>query len=91
MGQAAGALGLSVDHLAHANEEFALHLEAALGLGDIALLNTEIVTVEQRLTREGMPAGMFARYLHAYCQVAEGQLDERGDLILAWLRGITGS
>jgi hypothetical protein len=38
-----------------------------------------------------MPAGMLANYLRAYCQVAEGQLDERGDLILTWLREITSS
>jgi hypothetical protein len=38
-----------------------------------------------------MPAGMLANYLRAYCQVAEGQLDERGDLILAWLRGISSN
>jgi methanogenic corrinoid protein MtbC1 len=91
LGETARALGLSVGHLAHANEEFALHLEAALGLGDVALVNADIASVEQRLIREGMPAGMLADYLRAYRQAAEGQLDERGDLILAWLRGITGS
>jgi methanogenic corrinoid protein MtbC1 len=91
LGETVRALGLSVDHLAHANEEFALHLEAALGLGDIALLNTDIASVEQRLTREGMPAGTLARYLRAYYRVAKEQLDERGDLILAWLRGISSN
>ncbi len=78
-------------HLAHANEEFALHLEAALALGDVALLDTDIATVEQRLAQEGMPAGVLDRYLRAYRQVAEEQLDERGDLILTWLRRVTGS
>jgi len=91
MGQAASAMGLSAWHLAHAHEEFALHLEAALALGDVALLDTGIAGVEQRLVQEGMPAGNLARYLHAYCQVAEEQLDERGDLILAWLRRVTSS
>ena len=91
IGQAAGVIGLSLGHLVHANEEFALHLEAALGLGDVALLDTDITGVEQRLTQEGMPTGMLTRYLRAYCQVAEEQLDERGDLILAWLRRITSN
>jgi len=90
MGQAAGAMGLSVWHLAHANEEFALHLEAALALGDVTLLDTNIASVGQGLAQEGMPAGNLARYLYAYCQVAEEQLDERGDLILAWLRRAAG-
>ena len=91
MGQAASAIGVSLWHLAHANEEFALHLEAALALGDVALLDTDIATVEQRLAQEGMPAGVLDRYLRAYRQVAEEQLDERGDLILTWLRRVTGS
>jgi MerR family transcriptional regulator, light-induced transcriptional regulator len=91
MGQAAGVIGVSVRHLAHANEEFALHLEAALALGDVALLDTDIASVEQRLAHEGLPAGVLGRYLPAYCQVAEQLLDERGAPILAWLRRVTNS
>ena len=91
MGQAVGTIGVSVWHLAHANEEFALHLEAALSLGDVALLGADITGVEQRLAHVGMPAGMLGRYLSAYYQSAEEALDERGDLILAWLRGVTSS
>jgi methanogenic corrinoid protein MtbC1 len=91
MGQAGSTTGLSLWHLAHANEEFALHLEAALALGDVALLDTDIASVEQRLAQEGMPAGTLARYLSAYRQIAEEQLDGRGDLILAWLRRVTSS
>jgi hypothetical protein len=91
MGQAAGEMGISVRHLAHANEEFALHLEAALALGDVALLDTDIASMEQRLAHEGLPAGILGRYLHAYCQAAEEQLDERGAPILAWLRRVTSS
>lgn len=88
---AAHAIDLSPRQLAHANEELALHLEAALALGDIALLDGEIAGVEQRLAAEGMPDGTQLRYLRAYRRAAEGQIDERGDLILAWLRTITGS
>jgi DNA-binding transcriptional MerR regulator/methylmalonyl-CoA mutase cobalamin-binding subunit len=90
MAQAAGAIGLSAGQMAHANEEFALHLEAALALGDVALLDTDIASVEQRLAQENMPAGTLGRYLSAYCQVAEEELDERGELILAWLRRVAG-
>ena len=68
-----------------------LHCTWRLLLGDVALLDTDITGVEQRLTQEGMPTGMLTRYLRAYCQVAEEQLDERGDLILAWLRRITSA
>jgi len=91
MGLAAGATGLSPWHLTHANEEFALHLEASLALGDVALLDTDIASVEQGLAQEGMPAGTLARYLIAYRQIAEEQLDGRGDPILAWLRKVTSS
>ncbi len=86
MGEAAGAMGFAAWHLAHANEAFALHLEAALALGDAALLDADMASVEQRLAQEGMPAGNLARYLEAYRRVAEEELDERGDAILAWLR-----
>ncbi len=74
MGQTADAIGLSAGHLAHANQELALHLEAALALGDMALLDTDIATVEQRPAREGMPAGMLAHYLLAYYRIAEEEL-----------------
>jgi DNA-binding transcriptional MerR regulator len=91
MSQAADATGLSSWYLAHASEEFALHLEAALALGDMAFLDTDTANVEQMLTHEGLSAGMFARYLRTYCRVVEGQLDERGELIRAWLRRVTSS
>jgi methanogenic corrinoid protein MtbC1 len=90
LGQTAGATGLSWWHLARANDELALHIKAALALGDVALLDPDIASIQQMLAHEGVPAGIFARYLHAYCQVAEGQLDERGAPILAWLRRHTG-
>jgi len=86
MGQAAEAMGLPVWHLAHANEAFALHLEAALALGDAALVDADIASVEQGLVQEGMPAGNLARYLGAYRRAAEEELDERGEAILEWLR-----
>jgi DNA-binding transcriptional MerR regulator len=67
-----------------------LHLEAALALGDMTLLDADITSMERRLAHEGLPAGVLGRYLSAYCQVAEKELDERGELILAWLRRVAG-
>jgi len=91
IGQAADGIGIPLWHLAHANEEFALHLESALALGDVALLDTDITSVEQRLAQESIPAGTLGRYLSTYSQIAEEQLDKRGAPILTWLRRVTSS
>ena len=91
MSQTAGEIGLSLWHLAHANEEFAANLEAALALGDAAFLDFNIADAEERLTWAGVPEGTLARYLHAYRVAAEEELDRRGDLILTWLQKATGS
>ena len=90
-GRAAGAAGLSWSYLAHANEELASHLEAALVLGDVALLNSDMAGVEQMLAQDGAPADLSSRYLRAYSRAVEGQLDERGEPIRAWLRRVTNS
>jgi DNA-binding transcriptional MerR regulator len=86
LGQAGAAIGLSPWHLAHAGHEFARHLGAALELGDVGLLDTDIASVELGLAPHRIPEGTVPRFLRAYCHVAEGQLDERGAPILAWLR-----
>jgi len=90
-GRAACAAGLSWSYLAHANEELASHLEAALVLGDVALLNSDMAGVEQMLAQDGAPADLSSRYLRAYSRAVEGQLDERGEPIRAWLRRVTNS
>jgi methanogenic corrinoid protein MtbC1 len=84
--RAAGELELEPQCLAHSNEALALDLEAALALGELELLGTDIAGMKERLVQGGMPAGVLPRYLRAYCQAAEKQLGERGQVILAWLR-----
>jgi hypothetical protein len=47
--------------------------------------------VEQMLAQDGAPADLSSRYLRAYSRAVEGQLDERGEPIRAWLRRVTNS
>jgi methanogenic corrinoid protein MtbC1 len=79
------AEGVSSNHLAVANRELGLNIGAALALGDMAFLGTDIEWVEGLIKNYRMPAESLDAYLRAYYGVAQEQLDERGEPVLAWL------
>jgi DNA-binding transcriptional MerR regulator len=71
--------------LANANSEFARNIIAALMLGDIAFLGTNILWVEGLFINHQLPTEQFYRYLSAYSQAVQAHLDERGQIIRDWL------
>lgn len=81
--------GVSSHHLAVANRELGLNINAALALGDMDFLGTGIEWVDGLVKNYGVPAGSLAAYLRAYYGAARLQLDERGEPILAWLGSLT--
>jgi DNA-binding transcriptional MerR regulator len=89
-GQAAGALGLCPSHLDRAGGELGQHIEAALSLGDLALLGSDPLTVGRQIGTHEVPAGELAHYLSAYRQAASEQMDERGAPVVAWLENVAG-
>jgi DNA-binding transcriptional MerR regulator len=83
--QAGSGAGYAHGHLALVNRELGLNIAAALALGDMDLLGTDIEWVTGLLRNRGLPDEALFGYLHAYHQTALQQLDERGQLITAWL------
>lgn len=77
--------GMASNHLAVANREMGLNIGAALALGNMGYLGTDIEWVDGLVKNYRMPDESLGVYLRAYYQVAQEQLDERGEPILAWL------
>jgi hypothetical protein len=72
------------NHLAMANRELGLNIGAALALGDMDFLGTDIEWVAGLLRNHGLPGEALYSYLHAYQQTIGEQLDERGQPIITW-------
>jgi methanogenic corrinoid protein MtbC1 len=73
------------NHLALAHRELGWNIDAALGLGDMDFLGSDVEWVTGLLRNHHLPAGALLGYLRAYHQAASEQLDERGRPITAWL------
>lgn len=76
--------------IAHADLETANYflgrgISAALTLGDVALLGTDLEWVGGLLENYGTNHGALQYYLRAYRQAAHEQLDQRGAPVLSWL------
>jgi methanogenic corrinoid protein MtbC1 len=80
------------DHnrLALANRELGWNIDAALGLGDMDFLGSDVEWVTGLLRNYHLPAGALPGYLHAYHQAASEHLDERGRPITGWLGDLLG-
>jgi MerR family transcriptional regulator, light-induced transcriptional regulator len=74
--------------LATANIEFARNIVAALILGDIEFMGASVAWVEGLFVNHKLPEAQLWRYLTAYRQAVQTQLDERGQIIRAWLAGL---
>jgi DNA-binding transcriptional MerR regulator len=79
------ALGIRAEHLSIANEALSRNVAAALMLGDIDFLCTDIAWVEGLLDNQGIPRDTLGRYVHAYRQAAESHLKGAGRPIVEWL------
>ena len=89
--KATGGGGIAPAHLALANRELALHITAALSLGDMGFVGTDITWLLGLLSHH-LPGGYrqepqdsLRAYLKAYHESARMNLDERGQPILDWL------
>jgi DNA-binding transcriptional MerR regulator len=77
--------GIASNHLNLANAELGQNIHAALSLGSMGFLGTDIEWVEGLLRNYELPTEVLYGYLDAYHQIAEEQLDERGQPIVEWL------
>jgi DNA-binding transcriptional MerR regulator len=77
--------GYAQNHLALASRQLGLNIGAALALGDMEFLRTDIEWVTGLIRNRHLPVEALYGYLHAYRQTAIEQLDERGQPVVAWL------
>jgi DNA-binding transcriptional MerR regulator len=82
--QTLNSAGSAHNHLALANRELSLNIGAALALGDMDYLGTDIEWVTGLLRNHRLPVEALYGYLHAYRQTVGEQLDERGQPIITW-------
>jgi len=82
--QSAAQLGMPHWHLALANHELGHNIQAALLLGNMDYLGTDLDWVKGLIGNRELPALMLTRYLKAYRQAAEKHLDARAQPILDW-------
>jgi DNA-binding transcriptional MerR regulator len=72
------------DYLALANVALARNLVAALRLGDVNFLGTDLQWVEGLLENFRLPVDQLESYLRAYRSAATAELDHHGRPIIAW-------
>jgi methanogenic corrinoid protein MtbC1 len=78
-------MGYTDNHVALATRELNLNIDAALALGDMDFLGTDIEWVVGLIKNYRLPARALYSYLAAYRDAAKGQMDERGRPVIAWL------
>jgi DNA-binding transcriptional MerR regulator len=83
--QAPDSGGIATNHLALANRELGLNVGAALALGDMNYLGTDVEWIKGLLDNHGVPVKALRSYLMAYRQAAQENLDERGAPVVTWL------
>ena len=87
--QILNAAGFAHNHLTVANRELSLNIGAALALGDMKLLGTDIAWIRGLLENRLVPDDALFDYLGAYSQAAADQLGPEG-LIAGWLGELLG-
>jgi DNA-binding transcriptional MerR regulator len=83
--QSLNSAGYAHNHLTLANREMGLNIGAALALGDMDFLGTDVEWVTGLLRNHRLPVEALYGYLRAYHHVTIEELDERGEPIITWL------
>jgi len=83
--------GIQADHLTNANQTFGRNIVAALILGDVTLLCTDIKWVAGLLEKTEIPSEVLGLYLGAYHQAAQTYLDEPGKIVVDYLAKLSGN
>ncbi|RME99257.1 MAG: MerR family transcriptional regulator [Chloroflexi bacterium] len=58
---------------------------AALTLGDVKFMGSEVEWASKLLVNHQLPPDLLCRYFEAYLQAAQEKLDQRGALVITWL------
>ncbi len=79
------ATNRATDHLSAINHSIAQVIEAALKLGDIGLLGSEIAWIERVMVGYRLSKTLLADYMLAYYQAARIHLGESAAIVVDWL------
>jgi DNA-binding transcriptional MerR regulator len=77
--------GITSRHLEIANTNLARNIIAALTLGDISFLRSDLEWVRGLLEYQGIPTQIFNNFIRYYAEVVASELDDRGSLIANYL------
>ncbi len=80
--------GLATDHLVDISNDFAQSVGAALNLGDLDLLGTDINGISALLMSHRQPLELINEYLKSYRLAARIHLGESGRAIVDWLTSL---
>jgi hypothetical protein len=80
--------GMSYRHIAVANSNLSKDIAAALSLGDMHYLQSEIEWIEGFARNYNIPPAALKHYFEAYHQAASQYLDARGEPVLSWLNQV---
>jgi DNA-binding transcriptional MerR regulator/methylmalonyl-CoA mutase cobalamin-binding subunit len=83
--QKLGANGYTHNHVALANRELGLSVSAALALGDMEYLGTDIAWVAGLIQNYQLPPEALPAYLQTYQEAAREQLGKAGRPVTDWL------
>lgn len=90
MWQRIGSADIPSGHLSIANQALAGNISAALTLGDMNYLCTDIKWVEGLLDNYNIPTESLHQYVNAYYDAAKAHLGDAGRPILDWLAELSG-
>jgi hypothetical protein len=82
---------IRAEHVANANQAFERNIAAALVLGDMTLLCTDIEWVAGLMENNEIPRDVLGRYLNAYHLAARTHLDDRGKVVVEYLAKLDGT
>jgi len=85
-----GAVDIPSGYLSIANQALTGNITAALTLGDINYLCTDIKWVEGLLDNYNVPPEMLHQYVNAYYDAAQTHLGDASGPVLAWLAELSG-
>jgi hypothetical protein len=83
--QSIGTETIHPAHLALANRELANNIAAALALGDMDYLGTDLDWLTGLLGNRDLPVAALGEYLALYTRAAEQHMDRRAQPIIRWL------
>ncbi len=83
--QGMASTGIHPDHMEIANTNLTQNIIAALMLGDISFLKSDIEWVKGLLEYQGIPTRSVNSYLQSYAEAVMHELGDRGSLIASFL------